>query len=129
MNYQAQAFNFLKRCNATIEIKDHGFEVAPFFGDNKQRRTFNITIKRNGLIWKFKFYGNLLGDDITAYDILACIQKYEVSSDLFVFMNEYGYTINENEKQIRKLHKAVLKEYENVIRLFGDVIEKLQAIQ
>jgi hypothetical protein len=129
MNYQKQAQRFLKNCNAILSIKELENQIAPFFNDNKYRRTFKITIKRNGLTWSFKFYGNLNGDDITAYDVLACIQKNEVSENLFDFMNEYGYTINEDHKKMIKLHKAVIKEYENVIRLFGDVIEKLQEIQ
>ena len=129
MNYQRQAERFLKNCNAVLSIKELENQIAPFFNDNKYRRTFKITIERNGLTWSFKFYGNLRGDDITAYDVLACIQKYEVSVNVFNFMREYGYDDFENMKLNNKVHKALIKEYENVIRLFGDVIEKLQEIQ
>ena len=67
------------------------------------------------------------------------MQKYEIG-DYFDFCSEFGYEPYDYEDYIRvngeyynrkswNTYKAVKKEYENVMRLFGDVIEELAEIQ
>lgn len=62
----------------------------------------------------------------TNYDILACLQKYDVGS-FEDFCSEFGY--DEDSRKAEKTYNAVCKEYEAVDRLFGDIIEQLQEIQ
>jgi hypothetical protein len=129
-NYTKQAQDFLKKHNAVMKIENIGYEIAPFFFDDKYRRTFKVTIKRNNKKWSFKFYGNLLGNNINEYDVLASITKYEPNDNLDGFLWEFGYqydTMKEYRKYER-LHKAVIKEYNNVLRLFDDCLEELQEI-
>ena len=58
----------------------------------------------------------------TKYDILACLQKYDVGT-FEDFCATFGHSVGSLESL--KLHKDVVREYENVVRLFGDVLDEL----
>ena len=55
----------------------------------------------------------------TAYDVLACLQKYEIG-DLDDFLNEFGYEIKKpgDLRKFQKIHLAVCDEWHNVSRFF-----------
>jgi len=62
-----------------------------------------------------------------AYDVLACLTKYEVGA-FEDFCNEYGY--DTDSRKAEKTYLAVKDEWLNVSRLFNDSeIEQLQEIQ
>ena len=127
MDYNKQSNDFLKVAQATCTIEEVDCSTPRW--DDKPHRTFKVTLKRGSNSYTFKFWGNALGDDITAYDVLACVQKYEVG--LFEdFIEEFGYTINSTSdfKKVMTTYKAVKKEYDNIYRLFYDVMEELQEI-
>ena len=67
--------------------------------------------------------------EVTAYDVLACLTKYEVGS-LDDFVSDFGYTIDslESFRKTEKTWKAVKHEYKGVLRVFGDCMEELQDI-
>jgi hypothetical protein len=66
------------------------------------------------------------GEEPTAYDILACLQKYDVGS-FEDFCSEFGY--DEDSKTAEKIYKAVCKEFDNVCKIWTDEeIELLQEI-
>ena len=61
------------------------------------------------------------------YDILACLTKNEVGT-FDDFCDNYGY--NKDSITAKKTYKAVVKEWENVCRIWSDnEIELLQEIQ
>lgn len=63
----------------------------------------------------------------TAYDVLACLQKYPVGT-FEDFCSEFGY--DEDSRTAEKTYKAVLKEYNSLCTLFSDEeLEQLQEIQ
>lgn len=63
----------------------------------------------------------------TAYDVLACLQKYDVGT-FEDFCGEFGYYTD--SKTAEKTYKAVINEYTSVCKLFTDAeIEQLQEIQ
>jgi len=63
----------------------------------------------------------------TAYDVLACLQKYDVGT-FEDFCSEFGY--DEDSRKAFKIYKAVIREWKNVELLFTEEqIEKLQEIQ
>lgn len=63
----------------------------------------------------------------TAYDVLTCLQKYEVGT-FENFCSEFGYDTDSRKAQ--KIYKAVVNEWQNVAMLFTDKeIEQLQEIQ
>lgn len=67
----------------------------------------------------------------TEYDILACLQKYDVGS-MDDFMHEFGYEIKcvEDMTNFINTYNAVVKEYNDVRRCFTDEqIEAMQEIQ
>lgn len=53
----------------------------------------------------------------TPYDILACLQKYEVGS-FENFCDEFGYNVD--SKKAEKTYNAVLKEWQEVQKLWSD---------
>lgn len=78
-------------------------------------------------------FGSVKNDSIrrpkapTAYDILACLQKYPVYS-FEDFCSEYGYDVD--SRKAYKTYKAVKREWENICILFTDAeIEQLREIQ
>lgn len=63
----------------------------------------------------------------TAYDVLTCLQKYGVGT-FEDFCSEFGY--DEDSRTAEKTYKAVVKEYDNVCKIWTDEeIEELQEIQ
>ena len=66
------------------------------------------------------------GTPPTAYDVLACLQKYEVGT-FEDFCGEFGY--DTDSKRSEKIYKAGVKEYDNVCKIWSDAeIEQLQEI-
>jgi hypothetical protein len=67
------------------------------------------------------------GETPTSYDVLTCLQKYDVGS-FEDFCSDFGY--DEDSRKAEKIYKAVCKEYENICKLWSDEeIEELQEIQ
>ena len=125
--YEKQANDFLKKTNTTCTIKE--IEMTKPSWDTRYHRTFKVTLKRNNKSYTFNFWGNLNGDDITAYDVLAAIQKYDVGSfDNFCSEYGYDYETQAEKRKVMNIYNAVVKEYEKIDLLFNDVIEKLQNI-
>jgi len=149
--YENKANYFLKKVGATIKVEF--FANMPYFDDDKEKRdVYEITLSRNGKEYKFKFgqslasSGNMVkrnphgktvydhemvrrvGGRIkpTAYDVLACIQKYDVGT-FDNFCSEFGY--NTDSRKAEKTYFAVQKEYDNIRKLFGDVMDELLEIQ
>lgn len=141
--YDLQAKEFLKRNNAKMTIS-HVMEKGHVYGRSTsewKRATitggwlYRVRIDRNGKTWSFQFsdsvYNRIHNKRPRPYDVLACIEKYEPYGDVWDFAREYGYEINSKEsyKEIEQIFKAVKKEYNNVIRIFGDCIDELCKIQ
>ena len=130
--YIANAKNFLKSCNAKMSITFKRY--GKHFEDDKDfRNIYTVRIDRDGKSFSFQF-----GDSVmntlnhkrpTCYDVLACLQKYDVGT-FEDFISEFCYTIDsyEDNKRINKLYRAVVREYDKVTRIFGDVMNELQEI-
>ena len=148
-DYLKQAKEFCTKNNVTIEVK-FLYKGYHFEDDKQKRDIYQVTINRkNGKNLKpFIFnFGSSINDTKSnydrngnrkrrgltvpnEYDILACITKYEIG-DFDDFVSTFGYTF-ETEKEcikIKGIHLAVKEEYENIYRLFSDVMEELQDIQ
>jgi len=55
------------------------------------------------------------------YDILSCLQKYEVDADVDAFAAEYGYRDTDTPiKEILRIHAACLAEYSGLLSLYND---------
>lgn len=133
--YVKQAKDFLESCNATMTITYLGKEANANWNEAKLRNTYRATIKTpKGSMW-VKFWDSMAntqsGKKPNEYDILACLQKYDVGT-IDDFVSEYGYEVKEwaDVKRIQKTYKAVCAEYKKVCRCFTeDQIEAMQEIQ
>lgn len=90
-------------------------------------RTGNYSIND---IQKYQSPSNKLtivkGEEPTAYDVLACITKYDPGT-FEDFCSEFGY--DTDSRSAEKIYKAVVKEFDNICKLFTDSeIEQLQEI-
>jgi len=127
MEYQQNAEKFAQKHGIKFRILAIGYDK--FFAEDKEGRyIFTCKLTRNKKSYTFKFGQSINNgqEDPTLYDILSCVQKYEVGS-FEDFCGEFGYS--EDSRNVERTYKAVCKEYEAVNRLFGDIIEELQEIQ
>jgi hypothetical protein len=119
-NYEQQANEFLQKTNTTVKIDFLKYDFH--FQDDKERRDiYIVTIKRGSRQFSFNF-GNSLNNTSknqapTNYDILACLQKYDVGS-FYEFCGDFGY--NEDSRKAQKIYHAVCKEYDNVCKIWND---------
>lgn len=150
--YTKQAEKFMNDCNATMKVTF--LRHAPHFeGDKESRDIYHIVLSRNGQTMEFAF-GQSIANSAPpvmpgtaaywakggngqkkriapdAYSVLACLTKWDVGGDVWEFANEYGYEIDSRESMNRvdRIHMAAIKEYRDVMRLFGDVMDELQEI-
>ena len=67
----------------------------------------------------------------TAYDILACLQKYDVGT-MNDFFHEFGYEVHSADDMFcfMNTYNAVVKEYHDLCRIFTkEQMEMLREIQ
>ena len=122
MDYQSQGNEFLKK-NGIVFVTKFLKNDYHFPEDKNGRDIFGITFSREGKRLYIRFGQSLKettgsGDNHpTAYDVLACIQKYEVGS-FENFCGDFGY--NSDSRHVEKIYKTVLKEWKNVSSFFSE---------
>lgn len=127
MDYNKQAADFLNATatSFTATFKKHDFY---FLGDTERRDIYRITLKNKLHTYRFNFGQSIANTGITPrpYDVLSCLQKYEVGS-FEDFCSDFGY--DTDSRSAYKTYKAVMKEWKNVELLFTpEQIEQLQEI-
>ena len=129
-DYDSRANDFLAKTGTTVKIKFYEYEKH-FADDKENRNRYRVTVTRNGKRWSYMFGDSILntikGIRPTAYDVLACVEKYDVGT-FHDFCNEFVYDEyddygRENAKA-KRIYKAVCRETEKVNELFGDVFEE-----
>lgn len=156
-NYVEQAETFLQNHNTIIDISY--LKTDKYFPDDKEKRDiYSIKISRTKGT-KTTEYAFNFGDSIhnteknqekqtsyttgrkektgrrkqicspSAYDILACLQKYEIG-DFDDFVSDFGYTFGTEREfvKVKQIYFSVVDEYKNVYRLFSDCMDELQEI-
>ena len=133
--YVAQAKEFLKNCNATMDIRFWDRRANKDWNETQLRNTYKVTIKTPKGSMTVMFWDSIAnkqdGKRPTEYDILTCLQKYDVGT-INEFMSEFGYEVHEwaDVKRIEKIYNAVVEEYEDVCRCFTEEqIEAMRKIQ
>jgi hypothetical protein len=127
MDYNYNAELFARKNGITLVCKTPTYGKH-FIGDTEERYIFPCTLRRKGKgSYTFKFGQSIAAGDKepSMYDVLACLQKSDVGS-FYNFCDEFGYS--EDSIKAEKIYKAVVKEWENVERLFGDILDELQEI-
>ena len=130
--YVKQAKDFLESCNATMKITYTGMELNSNWKDKELRNTYFATITTPRGTMKVKFWDSVYnterGIKPTEYDILACLEKYDVGT-FEDFVNEFGYE-SYNLRCAKRIYKAVTHEYQDLCRCFTEEqLESLREIQ
>ena len=132
MNYNEQAANFAAQYG--LKLKTEWLRYGKHFGSDKERRhIFRCKLRRGGKSYTFEFGQSIAesNKEPTMYDVLSCIQKYDVGS-FADFCAEFGY--NDLEWTSKRTYNAVCREYNAMLRLFPEaedsqVWEELREIQ
>lgn len=130
--YEENALKFMQKNGVKMHIKFMGKVYNPWNEEKwaNWHNKYKVIIKRNNKQMTVNFYDSVHntqnGIEPTEYDILACLTKYDVGS-FEDFCGEFGYDID--SIKALKTYKAVVREYNNVVRVFGDIIEGLEEIQ
>lgn len=129
-NYEKQAVAFLESTNSTMKIEYLKNDLH-FSTDTEKRDIYKVTLKRDTKSFKFNFGQSInktkSGEAPTAYDVLACLTKYDPES-FEDFCSNYGY--DTDSRNAKNIYKAVKKEYLNLCTLYtAQELEKLAEIQ
>ena len=136
-DYQKQAKDFLKACNATMIFECLGPMYNENWNDNTKhnRYTVTLTTPKGKMVFDFwdSFYNTTNKKQPTEYDILACLgaEAYEPGT-LDDFFDEFGYEINKGRDALRFLntYNAYVKQYRDLCRIFTEEqMEMLREIQ
>ena len=128
--YVKQAKDFLAKANATMQITPLGLDRNKKWNDKEFRNTYRVTIVTpKGSMWvKFwdSIHNKMHGLKPNEYDVLACLQKYDVGT-YENFLSEFGY--DPYDKHSKEIYKGCVSEYERLCRVFTDEqMEELREI-
>lgn len=126
--YTKQANDFAKKHGVKLSFVGDPQYKKHFIDDKDYRFVFKCKLTRNKKSYTFDFGQSIKegSSEPTLYDVLTCLQKYEVGT-FENFCGDFGY--DEDSRKAEKVYKAVYKEYDNVNRLFSDCLDELNEIQ
>lgn len=120
-DYEKQAIDFAVKHNVKLNILGSEYTNKKWDDakNNTWRYVFKCKLTCNNRSYTFEFGQSINSGDKepTMYDILACMQKYDVGS-FEDFCSEFGY--DEDSRTAGKIYNACLKEFEAMERLFNE---------
>ena len=121
--YTEQAERFAKKVGLKMKVLGYKWQCPDWDPDYRHAK-FLIRFERGGKRWTVDFYQSRSegANEPSIYDVLSCVQKCD-PGNFEQFCWEYGY--NSDSRKAEKLYESVVDEYENVVRMFGDVIDEL----
>jgi hypothetical protein len=133
--YVKQAKDFLESCGATMTITYLGKAANKNWNETALRNTYRATITTPNGRMQVKFLDSInntnSGEQPDEYDILSCLQKYDVGT-FEDFVCKYGYDIEDfhDKQRATNIYYAARDEYQRVRRCFTpEQIEAMQEIQ
>ena len=133
--YQKQAKDFLTNCGATMKIEYLTEDINKTWNDNVYRNVYRASIKTPLGVMSVKFWDSVYNTENniepTEYDILACLQKYELGS-FEDFVSEFGYEVEDanDRRNAKQIYNFACREYQKICRCFTEKqIEALREIQ
>lgn len=135
--YLKQAKEFLEKTGTEMKLVQTGVVNGfPFSkSDNHPHNKYRVILIRANGSYDFDFYDSYQNyinhKKPTAYDVLACLEKYEYPTDPWEFADEFGYEIKSKEDYefVRKIAESCREQYDALVKLYGKDIELLQEIQ
>lgn len=134
-SYEQQGIDFLTTNKIEFSTKFIGHDTHLEY-DKEERDRFKCSfIKREYPIKRLEIkFGQSIasstgngGEKPTAYDVLACITKYDPGT-FNNFCSEFGY--DEDSRKAEKIYNAIQKEWQQVCAFFTpEEIEQMQEIQ
>ena len=130
--YNEAAQLFCNETDTKIYTYFKGWAVNKLWKENFLRPKYTVIIKRGDKQFQVTFWGGVKNKEITEYDILTALQKYDCF-DFETFCSDYGLKKYSEDcigynKQSGKIWKLSCREYENVLNLFSDVMDELREI-
>jgi hypothetical protein len=122
--YNKGAYAIANAIGLKMKILDCEYKEG-HFNDNVWRYVFKIRLSKGGKRYTFEFGQSIAkgNEEPTLYDVLTCLQKYDVGT-FEDFCGMFGYT---NEREHGKIYDAVCKEFQAMERLFDS--EELEVLQ
>ena len=117
-----------KSFNLELKVKEVSYKPMEWDNIGQCRYVFKLQLCRGKKKYTFDFGQSIAegSNEPTLYDVLACLQKYEVGT-FKNFCDEFGYNLDSTSA--KKTYKAVSKEYDKICSLFNnDELEVLQLI-
>lgn len=129
-SYNERARKFLEDSCTRVEISLRDCKPVRRWHDTEPRNNYNVRVIRKGVgMWNYTFHDSIYHTQHnirpTAYDVLSCVQTYDVGS-LSDFISEFGY--DPEFDNVEQTYKAVCKEYQNWERMFGDLAEEFNEV-
>lgn len=126
--YDKQARDFLAKTESEIYVDYIKYDYY-FDGDKDKRDIYEIELKRRNREYKFTFGQSIAkrGEKPSEYDVLVCLQGYDVGS-FENFCADFGYD-TDSIKDF-KAYEKVVDEYRNLCMLYSDSeLDMLREIQ
>ena len=128
--YDKQAYDFLKECNARISFELTARERNRDWGDGLYHNHYKVTITTLRGTMEDEFWDSAAntekGKSPSAYDFLACMDPY-IPDTFEEFCAEFGY--DEDSRRAENIFRACQKEIADLHRVFTeDQLEKLAEI-
>lgn len=125
--YNEAAQLFCNETDTKINTYFKGWAINKLWKENFSRPKYTVIIKKGSKQFSITFWGSVNDRELTEYDILTALQKYDCF-DYDTFCNDYGLEKYNEDYTARKIWKLSCREYENVLNLFSDVMDELREI-
>jgi hypothetical protein len=127
--YNKGAYAIANAIGLKMKILDCEYKEG-HFNDNVWRYVFKIRLSKGGKRYTFEFGQSIMkgSEEPTLYDVLTCLQKYDVGT-FEDFCDIFGYNLDSilERKKAKTIYKAVVKEFQAMERLFDS--EELEVLQ
>ena len=117
--YDLQAIRFAKKYGVKLVQVGDSEHRKYFPDDDRPRYVFKMRLQRGNKSYTFTFGQSIVNGDSRPkmYDVLSCLQKYDCGT-FENFCDEYGF--DTDSRKAERIYKGCVKEYNAVVRLFGD---------
>lgn len=126
--YNKGAYVIANEIGLKMQILSSEYKLH-FDGDKQKRYVFKIKLIKGGKQYTFEFGQSISegSNEPTLYDVLTCLTKYDPET-FEDFCENYGY--DTDSRKAEKVYKEVVKEFNNMQRLFtNEELELLTIIQ